>query len=124
MEIVTANFEKTLIGMIYRSPEYSNLDVFYEYIQTVLHRQSNTRIPSFIMGDFNTDMLNMTDTATTFINTMSSYYFKPNILNPTRLNNEGKFTSLIDYVLSNNDSFSGTMVYDISDHLPIFYSTY
>ena len=55
---------------------------------------------------------------------MSSFYLKPN--NPTRLNKEGKLTSLIDNILTNTtkDSFSGTIVYDISDHLPIFYSTY
>ena len=78
------------------------------------------------MGDFNIDTLNMTDTATTFLNTMSSFYFKPNILSPTRLNKEGKFTSLIDNIFGNatNDSFSGTIGHDISDQLPTFYSAY
>ena len=88
--------------------------------------RETTKNPSFIMGDFNIDMLNITESTTTFLNTMSAFYFKPNILNPTRLNNEGKFTSLIDNIFTNttNDSFSGNIVYDISDHLPIFYSTY
>ena len=123
--INTADLDKTLIGVIYRPPEYANLDVFNEYIKT-LHKLSKTKNPSFIMGDLNIDMLNITDTNTTFLNTMSSFYFKPYIFNATRLNTEGKFTSLIDNILSNmtNDSFSGTIVYDISDHLPIFYSTY
>ena len=126
VEIETNNFEKTLIGVIYRPPEYSNIDLFNEYIQIILHKLSKTKIPTFILGDFNIDMLNMTDTTTTFLNTMSTFYFKPNIFSPTRLNNDGKFTSLIDNILTNmtNDSFSGTIVYDISDHLPIFYSTY
>ena len=77
------------------------------------------------MGDFNIDMLIMTDTTTTFLNIMSTLYFKPNIISPTSLNNDGKFTSLIDNIFTNttNDSFSGTIVYDISDHFPIFYST-
>ena len=112
--------------MIYRPPEYSNIDLFYDYIQTILHKLSKTENPTFIMGDFNVDMLDMTDTTTTFLNTMSSFYFKPNIFNPTRLNNDGKFTSLMDDIFTNttNDSFSGTIVYDISVHLPIFYSTY
>ena len=112
--------------MIYRPAEYSNLDLFNKYIQTILHKLSNTINPSFTMGDFNIDMLTMTDTTTTFLNIMSTFYFKLNIFSPTRLNNDGKFTSLIDNILANttNDSFSGTIVYDISDHLPIFYSTY
>ena len=126
VEIETNNFEKTLIGVIYRPPEYSNIDLFNEYIQTILHKLSKTKNPTFIMGDLIIDMLIMTDTTTTFLNTMTTFYFKPNIFSPTRLNNDGKFTSLIDNILTStiNDSFSGTIVYDISDHLPIFYSTY
>ena len=126
VEIETDNFEKTLIGVIYRPPEYSNIDLFNEYIQTILHRLSKTKNPPFMMSNFNIDMLNMTDTTTTFLDTMSTLCFKPNIINPTRLNYDGKFTSLKDDIFTNttNDSFSGTIVYDISDHLPIFYSTH
>ena len=62
VEIKTNYFEKTLIDVIYRPPEYSNLDLFNEYIKTILHKLSKTKNPSFMMGDFNIDMLNMTDT--------------------------------------------------------------
>ena len=43
-----------------------------------------------------------------------------------RLNNEGKLTSLVDNIFCNttNDSFSRTIVYDISDQLHMFYSPY
>ena len=84
-----------------------------------------TKNPSFIIGDFNIDMLNKTDTTITFQNTMSTFYLKPNILSPTRLNNDEKFPSLIDNIIANstNDSSSGTIVFDISNNLPIFYST-
>ena len=40
VEIETNNFEKTLIGVIYRPPEYSNIDLFNEYIQTIQHKPS------------------------------------------------------------------------------------
>ena len=56
VEIETYNFEKTIIGVIYRPSEYSNIDLFIEYIQTILHELSRTKNPSFIMGDFNIDM--------------------------------------------------------------------
>ena len=111
--------------MIYCPPEYTILTfLMIIYKQCCINYLKKN--PSSIMGDFNIDMLNITDTTTTFLNTMSTFYFKPNILNPTRLNNDGRFTSLIDNIFTNttNDSFSGTIVYDISDHLPIFYSTY
>ena len=51
------------------------------------------------MGDFNIDMLNTTDTTNTFLNTMSNFYIKLNILNPTRFNNDRKITSLSNYDL-------------------------
>ena len=112
--------------MIYRPHEYSNIDLFNEYIQTLLHKLSKTKNTTFIMGDFNIDIFSMTYTTTSFLNTMSTFYFKPNIFSPNRLNSDGKFTSLIDNIFTKttNDSFSGTIVCDISDHLPIFYSTY
>ena len=89
----------------------------------MLHRISKTKNPSFIIGDFNIDKLKMTDTATTFLNAMSSIYFNPNINNPTRLSKEGKFTSLMENIIgkTTNVSFSGTILYDICDHLRIFY---
>ena len=43
VEIETNNFEKTLIGVIYRPPEYSNIDLFNEYIQTILHKLSKVQ---------------------------------------------------------------------------------
>ena len=77
------------------------------------------------MGDFNIDMLTLTDWTTTFLNTTSTFYFKPNIFSHTGLNNDGKSTSLIDNIFNNttNDYYSGTILCDISDHLPIFYLT-
>ena len=38
VEIETNNCEKSLIGVIYRPPEYTNIDLFNEYIQTILHK--------------------------------------------------------------------------------------
>ena len=57
---------------------------------------------------------------------MYSCCFKPHISTPIRLNNEGNYASLIDNIFSNtnNESFSGTISYDISDHLPIYYCVY
>ena len=80
----------------------------------------------YIMGDFNVNLLNNTDSSTNFLNLMASSYFKPHIFIPTTLINDGYFTSLIDNIFcnTNNQSISGTIAYDISDHLPIFFSTY
>ena len=81
--------------------------------------------PCYIVGDFNIKLLN-TETSANFLDLRSSYCFKPHISTPTRLNNEGNYASLIDNIVSNtnNESFSGTICYDISDHLPIYYCAY
>ena len=43
-----------------------------------------------------------------------------------QLNNEGNYTSLINNIFSNtnDESFSSTISYDISDHLPIYHCAY
>ena len=81
--------------------------------------------PCYIVGDFNINLLN-SETSANFINLISYYCFRPHISTPTRLNNEANYTSLIDNIFSNtnNESYSGTICYDISDHLPIYYCAY
>ena len=81
--------------------------------------------PCYIVGDFNINLLN-SETSANFLDLMSSYCSKPHISTPTRLNNEGNYTSSIDNIFSNtnNESYSGTISYDIWDHLPIYYCAY
>ena len=81
--------------------------------------------PYYIVGDFNINLL-ISETSANFLNLISSYCFEPHISTPTRLNNEGNYSSLIDNIVSNtnNESFSSTICYDISDHLPIYYCAY
>jgi hypothetical protein len=69
------------------------------------------------MGDFNLDLLkydNHEDT-NNFINTMSSFFFQPLILQPTRITNHS--ATLIDNVFSNlveHTQLSGNIVYDLA----------
>ena len=81
--------------------------------------------PCYIVSDFNINLLH-TETSANFFDVMLSYCYKPHISTPTRLNNEGNYTSLIDNIFSNtnNESYSSTISYDISDHLPIYYCAY
>ena len=75
------------------------------------------------MGDFNLDLLkyeNHQDT-NNFINTMSSFFFHPQILQPTRITDHS--ATLIDNIFFNSIEyikFSGNLVYDLTDHLPNF----
>ena len=94
-------------------------------MQIILQNITMNKNPCYIVGDFNINLLN-SETSATFLDLMSSYCFKPHISTPTRLNNEGNYTSSIDNIFSNtnNESYSGTISYDISDHLPIYYYAY
>ena len=73
------------------------------------------------MGDFNVDLLK-TDTDNTsgeFFNNLSSDFFTPYILQPTRLQSK----SLIDNIFFNSLEYlsnSGNLLYEISDHLSQF----
>ena len=81
--------------------------------------------PCYIVRDFDINLL-ISDTSGNFLDLTSSYCYKRHISSHTRLNNEGNNTSLIDNIFSNtnNESYSGTIRYDISDHLPIYYCAY
>ena len=70
------------------------------------------------MGDFNVNLLKSdTDNDTiTFSNTLSSHFFTPHVLQPTRLQSK----SLIDNIFFNSleyQSNSGNLLIQISDHL-------
>ena len=70
------------------------------------------------MGDFNVDLLKLEieNSVSYFFNNMSSHYFAPYILQPTRLSSK----TLIDNILFNSleyHSNSGNLLYELSDHL-------
>ena len=70
------------------------------------------------MGDFNINLLkiDIRDTSNLFLNTLSSHFYSPYILQPTRLQSK----SLIDNILFNSleyQSHSGNLLIEISDHL-------
>ena len=77
----------------------------------------------FICGDFNIDLLNPNNHKPTedFINTMYSLSLYPKITRPSRITShcatliDNIFTDVID-----NNTISGLMINDISDHLPVF----
>ena len=73
------------------------------------------------MGDFNVDLLKTTDNNASgdFFNMFSSYFFTPYVLQPTRLRSK----TLIDNIFLNSldySSFSGNLLYELSDHLTQF----
>ena len=111
-----------LCGIIYRHPS-GNLDNFLKYLNTVLESVDHSNKHCAILGDINLDLLKieshqLTDT---YLDTMSSYFFQPHILQPTRISEHS--ATLIDHIFFNSlehFTISGNIIYDISDHLPNF----
>ena len=76
-----------------------------------------------ILGDFNVDLLKIEKHQITsdFLNTMSSFCFQLQILQPTRITDH--LPTLIYNIFFNSlehFTISGNVIYDISDHLPNF----
>ena len=76
-----------------------------------------------LLGDFNIDLPKFKSHLSTenFPNTLGSYCFQPQILQPTRITDHS--ATLIDNIFFNSlehFSINGNLCYDLSDHLPNF----
>ena len=122
VEIVSESEHNLLCGVIYRHPK-GNVDNFMNYINMALERIHHENKYCTVMGDFNLDLLKFESHQDTnnFLNTLSSFFFQPQILQPTRITEHS--ATLIDNIFFNSlDHFviSGNLIYDLSDHLPNF----
>jgi len=110
-----------IVGVVYRRPG-TNISVFNEHFGAVLNKINNENRPSYILGDFNIDLLNSSECNQAFLNTLLSNSFYPSISRPTRIRND-KCATLIDNIfinIHNNLTSSGIWLADITDHLPVF----
>ena len=85
-----------------------------------IHREKTYCV---LLGNFNLDLLKFESHPSTehFLKILGSYYFQPQILQPTRITDHS--ASLIDNIFFNSlehFSISGNLCYDLSDHLPNF----
>ena len=123
VEILLPDRKNLVVGCIYRHPS-SKLplnDFNEQYIQPILHKISKEKKECVLMGDFNIDFLKTSgnNTASQFYNSLQSYFYTPFILQPTRLRSK----TLIDNIFFNSldyHSFSGNILFELSDHLTQF----
>ena len=120
IEIEFHNKKNLIFGCFYRHPS-SNISIeefTNEHLDPVLQKISMENKQCVIMGDFNINLLKI-DTnryANLFFNTMSSNFFTPFILQPSRLQSK----TLIDNIFFNSIEYqtnSGNILIEISDHL-------
>jgi hypothetical protein len=122
VEIFNPKGKKYIIGVIYRPPNH-NVANFISELDSLTGKISRDNKNCYIMGDFNLDLLNHSSHQFTneFLDIMYANSFSPLITLPTRLTSHS--ATLIDNIFTNNlekYAFSGLILSDISDHLPIF----
>ena len=122
IEINSYPYKNLVCGILYRHPS-GKPEEFTKYLYSTLDKISKEKKLCLFMGDFNINLLNFEDCQLTeeFINTIVSYDFLPNILQPTRITNHT--ATLIDNIFFNSNEFfsiSGNLVCDLTDHLPNF----
>ena len=96
---------------------------FNSLINQLLDKISKEQKQTFLLGDFNINLLNYNEHQPTnkFLDSIASNSIIPYILQPTRITSHSK--TLIDNIFSNVLSFeaiSGDITATISDHLPQF----
>ena len=123
-EIIQSNGKNIIVGCLYKPPDTSVTE-FNISISPVLSTISFENKLSYIMGDFNINIINEDHQATSdFINLMNSNSLYPVISKPTRVT--PTTATLIDNIFSNNLEFnmnSGILYADLTDHFPIFQIT-
>ena len=122
IEIDTVGQPNLMCGILYRHPN-GNLDNFMDYINMTIEKIHQENKLCLFMGDFNIDLLKITthSASENFINDLGSFFFQPQILQPTRITDHS--STLIDNIFFNSIEhfiISGNIVYDLTDHLPKF----
>ena len=121
------NESSIIIGVIYRPPD-TNVDTVNDLLSDVLGRIKTENKSSYLLGDYNINLLNCESHAPTqnFIDNLYTNSFFPRITKPTRVTHRS--ATLIDNIFCNNFSnfstLSGILYTDISDHFPIFHIDY
>ena len=114
-----------IIGVLYRPPG-NDIRTFNEKLESILQKIRRENKISYILGDFNINLLNNDYHQPTgeFFYLMSSNSFLPLITWPTRVT--ANSATLIDNIFTNHfdcslQSSEGIFVTDITDHYPVFH---
>ena len=88
------------------------------HLDPILQKISSEKKQCVCMGDFNVDLLksDTNNDSNLFYNNLSSHFFSPYILQPTRFHSK----TLIDNIFLNSleyQSHSGNLLIELSDHL-------
>ena len=120
IEISNPQSKNIIIGVVYRPPS-SNPKDFLNCIENLLKNPLFVNKSTFIMGDFNIDLIKSDHNSTSqeFLETFLTASFLPLISKPTRVRNRS--ATLLDNIFTNTlqppDSF--IVLSDMTDHFPV-----
>ena len=125
IEIKNKNSKNIVCGCIYRHPHHNNMLDFNSYMNKVLCILNKENKEIYVAGDFNTDLLKIDSVSTyqDFYNSITSYGFLPQIINPTRVTESS--ATVIDNIYLNSfqhNTLSGNLLISISEHFSQFVS--
>ena len=121
IEIIMGKTMKNVyVSCVYRAPE-NNIECFNRAMEQ-LFTKTGQKV-CYIAGDTNLNLLNAgkSKPIEEFVNEMYSMSYYPLISKPTRIT--GHSATLIDNIFTNNmvnNTISGMLITDITDHLPVF----
>lgn len=119
-EVLTVADGSKIFSVVYRPPN-ADSHAFLSFLETFLDFVSINKYSLFLGGDINIDQIKPSKLRNEFLSVLESYGFMNVITVPTRITTSSE--SLVDLFITNIGNFvvnSGTLAYEISDHLPIF----
>ena len=123
IEICNPKKTSIITGCIYKHPNMNNNEFNGHYLNDLLDKLSKENKTIFPLDDFNFNLLNydIRPPTNAFLDSLSSHYFLPHILQPSKVKSNSKI--LTDNTFSNMvvpNIISGNLTVSISDHLPQF----
>ena len=111
-----------ILGVVYQHPTMDINEFNDKYVNKLLDNIKKENKTTFLLGDFNNDLLKYESHTSTneYLDSLSSSTILPYILHPTRITGHSK--NLIDNIFSNYipKAICGNLTSTISDHLPQF----
>ena len=129
VEVTTPKKKKLIVGSVYRPnskyvalSEKTQFNLFLDNLSNVLADLAEKELDSFILGDFNLDVLkyNSNEFVSEYIDNVFSHGFLQLVNKPTRCTSNS--ATLIDHVLTNKllESYETCILISrLSDHFPI-----
>ena len=124
IEIFNPKKSNIILGVVYQHPTMDLDESNDNYVNKLLDNITRENKTTFLLGDFNIDLLKYESHTSTneFLDSLSSNMILPYILRPTRITGHSK--TLTDNIFSNyisKETIFGNLTSTISDHLPQFF---